>query len=115
MGHNIEVKTYQMYTEPCMQTGEFFKNKKQSQVKSYIKRKLESKEDCGCLLKIVLNMDSATTWSAKRIRNNRQIVKNASRICNYNKPYFDDLEKQRREIFDAIQSGFRRMPSTVPA
>ena len=38
-------RTYQMYTEPCMQTGEFFNNKKQSQVKSYIRRKLESKED----------------------------------------------------------------------
>ena len=36
MGHN---------TQPCMVTGEFFKGKKQSQVKSYIKRKLESKED----------------------------------------------------------------------
>ena len=41
----LRSRTYQMYTEPCMQTGEFFKNKKQSQVKSYIKRKLESKED----------------------------------------------------------------------
>ena len=27
-------------------------------------------------------------------------------FCNYNKPYFDDLDKQRREIFDAIQAGF---------
>ena len=41
----LRSRTYQMYTEPCMQTGEFFKDKKQSQVKSYIKRKLESKED----------------------------------------------------------------------
>ena len=41
----LRSRTYQMYTEPCMQTGEFFNNKKQSQVKSYIKRKLESKED----------------------------------------------------------------------
>ena len=41
----LRSRTYQMYTEPCMQTGEFFNNKKQSQVKSYIRRKLESKED----------------------------------------------------------------------
>ena len=41
----LRSRTYQMYTEPCMQTGEFFKDNKQSQVKSYIKRKLESKED----------------------------------------------------------------------
>ena len=41
----LRARTYQMYTEPCMQTGEFFNNKKQSQVKSYIRRKLESKED----------------------------------------------------------------------
>ena len=41
----LRSRTYQMYTEPCMVTGEFFKGKKQSQVKSYIKRKLESKED----------------------------------------------------------------------
>jgi len=41
----LRSRTYQMYTEPCMKTGEFFKDKKQSQVKSYIKRKLESKED----------------------------------------------------------------------
>ena len=27
-------------------------------------------------------------------------------FCNYNKPYFDDLDEQRREIFDAIQAGF---------
>ena len=40
----LRSRTYQMYTEPCMQTGEFFNNKKQSQVKSYIRRKLESKE-----------------------------------------------------------------------
>lgn len=41
----LRSRTYQMYTEPCLATGEFFNNKKQSQVKSYIKRKLESKED----------------------------------------------------------------------
>ena len=41
----LRSRTYQMYTEPCMTTGQFFKDKKQSQVKSYIRRKLESKED----------------------------------------------------------------------
>ncbi|HAI38785.1 MAG TPA: hypothetical protein DCM40_12005, partial [Maribacter sp.] len=41
----LRSRTYQMYTEPCMTTGEFFEGKKQSQVKSYIRRKLESKED----------------------------------------------------------------------
>ena len=41
----LRSRTYQMYTEPCMATGQFFQDKKQSQVKSYIKKKLESKED----------------------------------------------------------------------
>tara|TARA_Y100001938_G_C8040338_1_gene405843 strand:+ start:202 stop:867 length:666 start_codon:yes stop_codon:yes gene_type:complete len=41
----LRSRTYQMYTEPCAATGEFFKDKKISQVKSYIRRKLEAKED----------------------------------------------------------------------
>jgi len=41
----LRSRTYEMYTGPCAATGEFFQNKKHSQVKSYIRRKLESKED----------------------------------------------------------------------
>jgi ATP-dependent protease ClpP protease subunit len=41
----LRSRTYEMYTGPCSTTGEFFKNKKHSRVKSYIRRKLESKED----------------------------------------------------------------------
>tara|TARA_R110000751_G_scaffold91721_1_gene179829 strand:- start:1336 stop:2001 length:666 start_codon:yes stop_codon:yes gene_type:complete len=41
----LRSRTYKMYTYPCLATGEFFKGKKISQVESYIKRKLEAKED----------------------------------------------------------------------
>tara|TARA_R110000744_G_scaffold200354_1_gene319491 strand:- start:6236 stop:6904 length:669 start_codon:yes stop_codon:yes gene_type:complete len=41
----LRSRTYEMYTYPCLATGEFFKGKKISQVESHIKRKLESKED----------------------------------------------------------------------
>ncbi len=27
-------------------------------------------------------------------------------FCNYNRPYFDDLDKQRRQVFDAIQQDY---------
>ena len=77
----ISKESVVVYAHPVMKTGEFFKDKKQSQVKSYIKRKLESKEDWWMSSEDSIKYGFCDhIVGEKGLETIDRIVKNASRI-----------------------------------
>tara|TARA_R110000824_G_scaffold128568_4_gene289556 strand:- start:63329 stop:64009 length:681 start_codon:yes stop_codon:yes gene_type:complete len=77
----IRKKCYELYTEACLQRGSFFEGKSRAQVKSYIKRKLESKEDWWLDAEEAVNIGLCDMIvGQKGVESVEKIVKNVPRI-----------------------------------
>ena len=77
----IRKKCYELYTEACLERGVFFESKSRAQVKNYIKKKLESKEDWWLDAEEAVNIGLCDMIvGQKGVESVDKIVKNVPRI-----------------------------------
>jgi ATP-dependent Clp endopeptidase proteolytic subunit ClpP len=77
----VRKKCYELYADVCHSTGEFFHKKSNSQVKNYIKRKLEAKEDWWLSAEDSVRFGLCDYVAGdEKVGNIQNIVSNVSRI-----------------------------------